>query len=145
VQFGSLPLSGYFWRHIEAIAHAPAPALAFLCAQGLTLEQANLDFAMLFRDAFSSAGDGESARVLQRVHDDEIGHVKLAVTWVRKLAGTDELTAYQENAPFPFSLARAKARRFEEGSRVRAGLSPEMIAAVRAARPYRPQPARASE
>lgn len=136
VIFGSLPLSGYFWRHIDRIADAPSPALAFLCAQGLTLEQANLDFTLLFRDGFRSGGDDASARVMQRVHDDEIGHVKLAVTWVRRLAGTDEVTAYAAHAPFPFSLARAKARRFDVGARRRAGLSDALIEAVRAARPY---------
>jgi uncharacterized ferritin-like protein (DUF455 family) len=131
-KLGDEPLSGYFWKHIDAFASP----LAFLCAQGLTLEQANLDFTILYRDAFANAGDHETANVLQRVHDDEISHVKLAATWAKKLAGESDLHAYRHHAPFPFSLARAKARRFEVGARKRAGLSTEMIDAVRAAKPY---------
>jgi uncharacterized ferritin-like protein (DUF455 family) len=137
VTFGALPLTDYFWRHVSTIAAAPNGPLAFLCAMGLTLEQANLDFTLMYRDAFRAAGDEESARVLQRVHDDEIGHVKLAATWVRKLSGTgDDTEAYREHAPFPFSLARAKGRRFDEAARDRAGLSRDMIEQVRHARPY---------
>jgi uncharacterized ferritin-like protein (DUF455 family) len=131
-KLGDEPLSGYFWKHIDAFTSP----LAFLCAQGLTLEQANLDFTMLYRDAFANAGDHETAKVLQRVHDDEISHVKLAATWAKKLAGESDLHAYRHHAPFPFSLARAKARRFEAGARKRAGLSTEMIDAVRNAKPY---------
>jgi uncharacterized ferritin-like protein (DUF455 family) len=136
VAFGALPLSGYFWRHIERIAQAPSPPLAFLCAQGLTLEQANLDFTLMFKDAFAQARDGATAAVLQKVHDDEIGHVKLAAHWLKRLGGGDELAAYREHVPFPYSLARAKARRFDDDARRRAGLSDAMIEAVRVARPY---------
>jgi uncharacterized ferritin-like protein (DUF455 family) len=137
VAFGSLPLTDYFWRHVATIAAAPNGPLAFLCAMGLTLEQANLDFTLMYRDAFRAAGDDDSARVMQRVHDDEIGHVKLAGTWVKKLASTsDDVAAYHAHAPFPFSLARAKGRKFDDAARDKAGLSREMIEAVRDARPY---------
>lgn len=134
--FGELPLSDYFWKHVPAIARAPRPELAFLCAMGLTLEQANLDFTLLYRDAFRAAGDEETARVLQRVHDDEVGHVKLAATWVKKLTGENDVDGYRAHAPFPFSLARAKARRFDASARRKAALSDEMITAVSSARPY---------
>ncbi len=137
---GDVPLSGYFWKLVPAIRSAAEPLKAFLCAQGLTLEQANLDFTMLFRDAFALGGDAESAAVMQRVHDDEIGHVRLARTWLCK--GLDpssddvDVDAYQRHVPFPLSAARAKGRRFEAGARRRAGLSESFIALVRDARPY---------
>ena len=137
VVFGVLPLSDYFWQHTPAIASAHDGALAFLCAMGLTLEQANLDFTLMYRDAFRAAGDEESALVMQRVHDDEIGHVMLANTWLKKIAGRSDVEAYAAHAPFPFALARAKGRRFDMASRARAGLSPELISAVQTSRPYR--------
>jgi uncharacterized ferritin-like protein (DUF455 family) len=124
-------LSGYFWRHVASFTSP----LSFLCAQGLTLEQANLDFTLLYRDAFRAAGDEDSAGVLQVVHDDEVGHVKLAAHWVAKLSGLTDLAAFEAHAPFPFTLARAKARRFDVAARRRAGLSDALIEAVRAARP----------
>lgn len=133
---GDEPLSDYFWQHVPAI-EAGGPR-AFLAAMGLTLEQANLDFTLLYRDAFRAAGDEETAQVLQRVHDDEVGHVRLAATWMRRLAPeADEIEAYRAAVPFPLSAARAKARRFDAAARRRAGLGEAFIEWVRNARPYR--------
>ncbi len=127
------PLSNTFWRHVPVIA-ARGPA-AFLAAMGLTWEQANLDFTLLYRDAFRSAGDEATAVVLQRVHDDELGHVGLAARWMPTLAeGADEVERYEASVPFPLSAARAKARRFDAASRRRAGLGEAFIEHVRTAR-----------
>ena len=130
-------LSDYFWHQAPAIAASPHGARAFLAAMGLTLEQANLDFTLLYRDAFREAGDEASARVCQRVHDDEIEHVRLAAEWLVRLAPSaeaDQVTAYETAVPFPLAANRAKGRRFDEPARRRAGLSPELIETVRAAR-----------
>jgi hypothetical protein len=139
--------SDYFWRHAPAIAASPAGPRAFLSAMGLTLEQANLDFTLTYRDAFAEAGDEESAAVCQQVHDDEVAHVALAARWLVRLdalgpttgEGGDEskakdLELYLDSVPFPLGPARAKGRRFEVGPRRRAGLSRELIEHVRAAR-----------
>jgi uncharacterized ferritin-like protein (DUF455 family) len=130
------PHSDYFWRQAPAIAASPHGVKAFLAAMGLTLEQANLDFALLYRDAFRVAGDEESAAALQQIFDEEIGHVALAAHWLRVLDGGERGLApiYLEAVPFPLSPARAKARRFEAGARRRAGLDEEFIELVRGAR-----------
>jgi uncharacterized ferritin-like protein (DUF455 family) len=136
--------SDYFWRQAPAIANSPAGPRAFLAVMGLTLEQANLDFTLTFRDGFADAGDHESAAVCQIVHDDEIGHVALAARWLPRLASGEsevanpsraqDLEAYLEAVPFPMGPARAKGRRFEVSPRRRAGLSAELIEHVRLAR-----------
>lgn len=130
-------LSDYFWKLVPGIEAHPRGPLAFLCAMGLTLEQANLDFSLLYRDAFRRVGDEAAAEVLQKVHDDEIGHVKLAAVWLRRLKdpSLSEVEAYQDAVPFPLSAARAKGRNFTASPRRRAGLSEEMIALVQKARP----------
>jgi uncharacterized ferritin-like protein (DUF455 family) len=130
------PQSSYFWRHAPAIAASPHGPLAFLCAMGLTFEQANLDFTLVYRDGFRAAGDEASALVCQSVHDDEIGHVRLAANGLRALAprGHDEVETYRRAVPYPLAAARAKGRRFAEAARRRAGLSAEFIAFVRDAR-----------
>jgi uncharacterized ferritin-like protein (DUF455 family) len=129
-------LSDYFWKHAPAIAASPHGPRAFLCAMGLTFEQANLDFTLIYRDGFRSAGDEASARICQRIHDDEVGHVRMAARWLRALApeGQPDIEAYQEAVPYPLAAARAKGRRFDEAARQRAGLSGEFIAFVRGAR-----------
>lgn len=141
--FESVPLGNYFWRQVPALRTSPHGPRAFLAAMGLTFEQANLDYSLLYRDAFRDAGDEATARVIERVHRDEIGHVRLAAVWLRRLAaerredpGRNDVALYVEAVPFPLSAARAKGRRFDVESRRRAGLSEEMIAFVRAAVPY---------
>jgi uncharacterized ferritin-like protein (DUF455 family) len=128
--------SDYFWKQAPHIAASPHGPRAFLSAMGLTLEQANLDFALLYRDAFREAGDAASARVCQIVHDDEVGHVRLAAVWLARLADPQqsETERYREAVPFPLSAARAKGRRFSAESRRSAGLGEDFIAHVRAAR-----------
>ena len=136
--------SDYFWRQVPAIAAAPAGPRAFLAAVGLTLEQANLDFTLTYRDGFAEAGDIESAHVCQTIHDEEIVHVALAARWMNRLseheisdpseAPETDLDRYLAAVPFPLGPARAKGRRFEAAPRRRAGLSEALIDHVRQAR-----------
>lgn len=139
-QFEDGPLSDYLWQHCARIEASEDPPLAFLCALGLTFEQANLDFALMYRDAFAAAGDEATAAVLKRVHDDEIRHVRLAVRWLRRLkrAGESDIAAYLRTVPFPLTAARAKGRRFDVASRRQAGFDESFIAYVAQAAPYRP-------
>jgi uncharacterized ferritin-like protein (DUF455 family) len=129
-------LSDYFWKHAPAIAASEHGPRAFLSAMGLTLEQANLDFTLVYRDAFRAVGDETTASVCQRVHDDEIGHVRLAALWLQRLGepGQSEIERYATAVPFPLSAARAKGRRFEVDARRRAGLGEAFIEHVRDAR-----------
>lgn len=132
---GDAPLSDYFWKHVPAIAAHPRGPLAFLAALGLTLEQANLDFTLLYAEGFRRGGDEASARVCERVHADEQRHVALAASWLRRLApGESEVEAYTASVPFPLEASRAKGRRFDAAARRAAGLSDALIEHVRRAR-----------
>ena len=134
--FGDEPLSDYFWKHVPAIHAHPRGPLAFLAALGLTLEQANLDFTLLYADGFRRAGDEASALVSESVHRDEQRHVALAAKWLAKLApeGEGEVEAYTGSVPFPLEASRAKARSFHAEARRAAGLSDALIEHVRGAR-----------
>jgi len=130
-------LSDYFWKHAPAIARSDAGPAAFFASMGLTFEQANLDFAPLYRDAFRAAGDAASADVCERVHRDETRHVRFAARCLRELASSGEpsdVELYERATPFPLSAARAKGRRFDAGARREAGLSEAFIEYVRSAR-----------
>lgn len=155
--FGTPPLSGYMWRSLGAICEAPEPLCAFLCGIGLTFEAANLDHTLKHRDLFRQAGDEETAAVLQRVHDDEVRHVRLARVWLQRLASTshyrdggssaeghlDDADLYKAHAAFPpFELHKARGRpMLALDGRRRAGLSERFIAEVKAAK-RRPSPQR---
>ncbi len=133
--------SDYFWRQAPAIAESPAGLGAFLAAMGLTLEQANLDFSLTYRDGFREAGDERSAQVCQTVHDDEIRHVALAAQWLPLITAPSpgagapsQIEAYQASVPFPLAANRAKGRRFDVPAREAAGLDRPFIEFVRQAR-----------
>jgi uncharacterized ferritin-like protein (DUF455 family) len=135
--FSEEPLSDYFWKHAESIYAGSRGPLGFISGMGLTLEQANLDFTLLYGEAFQRAGDDRSATVSQLVHADEQRHVRLAAYWLSRLKRPDEsdVEAYESSVPFPLSAARAKGKAFRVGARREAGLSEAMIEHVRLARP----------
>ena len=135
VRFGDCPVTGHFWGKLEQMG----TPLEFVCAMGLTFENANLDFAREYAEAARAAGDLETARVLEEVHDDEIGHVRFAATWAAKLApGRDVWDVYAETVAFPLGAARARGASFDADARRRAGLGERFIAALAAAAPKRP-------
>ena len=81
--FGDHPVTGHFWNKLD---HLDRP-LEFVCAMGLTFENANLDFAGDYAAAARACGDTATADVLEQVHADEIGHVHFGWIWLAKLAG----------------------------------------------------------
>jgi len=60
IEFGELPVSGYFWRCVSPMEN-PVDYVASLC---LTFEQANLDFARHFASGFATIGDLETSQLL---------------------------------------------------------------------------------
>ncbi|CAE8601203.1 unnamed protein product, partial [Polarella glacialis] len=106
---GRAPLPNSLWKGLGAIRASPEPLAAFLCGVGLTFEAANLDHSLKFRDIFRQAGDDETADVLQRIHDEEIRHVRIARVWLRRLAPRhgadaahcDDAELYNAYAAFP--------------------------------------------
>ena len=64
----------------------------------------------MFQKAFAEAGDHKTAQVLQIVHDEEIGHVRLAKTWLNKLEkSSDDLANYKKKCPFLLARPEPKA------------------------------------
>ena len=104
--FGDLPVSGYFWR---ALSGMESP-LDYVAGLSLTFEQANLDFARYFANGFATVGDQESSRLLQRIYQDEIGHVAYGLKWFRRWKNPQESDwqAFCRQLKFPLSPQRAK-------------------------------------
>ena len=133
--FGDFPVTGHFWNKLD---HLATP-LAFVCAMGLTFENANLDFAGDYARAARACGDAATAAALDQVHVDEIRHVHFAYVWLRRLAGErDPWQAYLEQVRPPLGPARARGAVFDRDARVRAGLDDAFIDALEAVAPTRP-------
>ena len=94
VEFGSWPLSGQFWKIVEPM-QSP---MDFVSRLSLTFEQANLDYSKHFAKVFSRIGDVETSAVLQKIYEDEIGHVKHGLEWFRqwKDPSQSDWDAYQQ-------------------------------------------------
>ncbi len=122
---GDFPVSGYFWSKIRDVR----TPVDFICTMSLTFENANLDHTVDYARAAREAGDEATARVIDRVHDDEIEHVRFGWTWLRRLKddGRSMVDAYRDAVTWPLRPALARGPRFHRGGRRRAGLDDEFI------------------
>jgi uncharacterized ferritin-like protein (DUF455 family) len=125
-RFGDFPVNGYFWSKVESITSP----LRFLCAMSLTFENANLDHTHDYAEAARQAGDAKTAGVIERVHRDEIEHVRFGWTWLQAFKRDDESAwdAFQANLTWPLRPAKARGQTFHREGREAAGLDAEFIA-----------------
>ncbi len=124
-ELGDYPVSGYFWNKAE---HITSP-LRFVCAMSLTFENANLDHAVDYAEAARRAGDLKTAAVIEKIHDDEVEHVRFGWEWLRilKEEGQSDWEAFEANLTWPLRPAKAKGRRFHSEGREAAGLDADFI------------------
>ena len=125
LHFGELPVSGYFWRAVSPMTNP----LDFVAGLSLTFEQANLDYARQFSQAFAAVGDGLTAELLDRIYRDEIAHVAHGLKWFRrwKEPGLSDWEAYCRQLRFPLSPSRAKGGLLNVDGRRAAGLDAGFI------------------
>ncbi len=130
VEFGSYPLGGRFWRIVEPM-QSP---MDFVSRLSLTFEQANLDYSLHFADVFGRLGDGETAGLLQKIYQDEIGHVRHGLNWFRQWKDPEksDWEAYQDSLEYPMSPQRGRGPRatFNREGRVLAGLTDDFIDSI---------------
>lgn len=126
VEFGELPVSGFFWRCVSGM-ECP---LDYVSGLSLTFEQANLDFCLDFSEAFLQAGDSETAGLLKSIYRDEIAHVAYGLKWFRhwKEPQQSDWDAFRHQLRFPLSPRRAKGARFNAEGRRQAGFGEDFIA-----------------
>ncbi|HPE84886.1 MAG TPA: DUF455 family protein [Chlamydiales bacterium] len=125
IQFGDLPLYRHFWAHTRFITH-PAHYVSTMC---LTLEMANLDFAPIYKSAFERFEATSSAALMQRILDDEIGHVSFGYNWLKKFK-PPEKSAYQmwtESLSPLMTPRRARGPIYHPDHRRQAGIDEEWI------------------
>lgn len=125
VRFGELPVSGYFWR---AVSGMQSP-MDYVAGLSLTFEQANLDFCRHFARGFETVGDADTARLLEKIYRDEIGHVAYGLKWFRqwKDPGLDDWEAYRRQLRFPLSPRRARGFEVNAEGRRAAGFDAAFI------------------
>ncbi len=75
--YGDLPAHGGLWEAAEKTAHDVAARLAIV---PMVLEARGLDVTPATLERVRAAGDARGARILQRILDDEIRHVRFGAT-----------------------------------------------------------------
>jgi uncharacterized ferritin-like protein (DUF455 family) len=123
--FGDYPVSGYFWNKVDRLTSP----LRFVCAMSLTFENANLDHTVDYAAAARRAGDRKTAAVIERVHRDEIEHVRFGWRWLRLLKSDEQSMweAFRTHLAWPLRPAKAKGRRFYRRGREAADLDADFI------------------
>jgi uncharacterized ferritin-like protein (DUF455 family) len=125
IEFGELPLNNYFWKSVSSMEDP----LDYVTRLSLTFEQANLDYSREYGKIFETVGDDATAKILDKIYHDEIGHVGFGLKWFRrwKASGKTDWEAYRERLVFPLSPARAKGNDFNADGRLEAGLDQDFI------------------
>ena len=126
VALGEVSVSAFFW---ETLRNMSSPN-EYLAGMSLTLEQANLDFCTHYLQAFERIGDDQSATLMRKVRDDEIGHVRLGALWFERLKADDPRDLwprYCDSLIPPLTPARARGIGFDREARELAGLPTELI------------------
>jgi uncharacterized ferritin-like protein (DUF455 family) len=125
IHFGAIPVSGYFWR---AVAGMENP-MDYVAGLSLTFEQANLDYCRQFARGFEAAGDPATARLLEQIYRDEIGHVAYGLKWFRRWKNPQESDweAFCHQLKFPLSPNRAKGILLNVEGRRAAGFDADFV------------------
>jgi uncharacterized ferritin-like protein (DUF455 family) len=125
IQFGESPVSGYFWRCVSSMANP----MDYVSRLSLTFEQANLDFCRSYAQSFKAVGDSDTARLLNRIYQDEIGHVAYGLKWFRRWKNPQKTDweAFCQQLQFPLSPQRAKGFVLNVEGRRAAGFDEEFI------------------
>lgn len=126
--YGAMPAHDGLWDAARETAHDVAARLAVV---PMVLEARALDVTPATVERFLAGGDDRSARVLQRIVDDEIRHVRFGTTHFAAVC--------QTRGESPADLWKTLVRQhfrgavkppFNDSARRSAGLSREMMAGV---------------
>jgi uncharacterized ferritin-like protein (DUF455 family) len=122
--YGALPAHDGLWETAERTAH---DLLGRLAVVPMVLEARGLDVTPQTIERLLSAGDTISARILERIYQDEIGHVAIGTRWFMALcdeSGTAPETAFATaiRAHFRGTLKTP----FNASARLSAGLKPSI-------------------
>ena len=124
VAFGDHATSPFFWDCLAGVDSVDG----FVAGMSLTLEQANLDFAVEYAGAFRAVGDDRTASLLERVHREEVVHVARGVQHFGRSQPAEPLwDLFVRHLPAPLTPRRARGRTVDRPSRRKAGLPDSFV------------------
>jgi uncharacterized ferritin-like protein (DUF455 family) len=140
-RLGDFAVRDWFWQRVPTCE----TKLAFVSLMGMGLEAANLDHAPAFGERLRRAGDHEAAAVQDRIAREELGHVRFGVFWFERWTQAQSFDAWCAALPPPLSPLLMRGKTFDNDARLRAGMSPEFVAALERWRPSSSDPSNRRE
>lgn len=126
--YGALPAHAGLWQAAEATAD---DVMARLAIVPMVLEARGLDVTPATRDRVADQGDSHGAKILQRILDDEIRHVRFGTKHFVRLAQTLGYTPQNRWQELVESRFRGALKApFNDSARLAAGLSRDFYAAL---------------
>ncbi len=86
--YGSMPAHDGLW---EAAMNTSDKIIARLAIAPMVLEARGLDVTPNMIKKLGDHGDEKSAKALQRIYDDEIGHVAIGARWFKQICAQDKV------------------------------------------------------
>lgn len=122
---GAFPVRDWFW---ERLGDVSSPA-AFVAAMGVGFEGGNLDHVARFARSLDDVGDLDGARIVRRVGEEEIVHVRFGLTWLARFAELSEVTlqAFAAALPPPLTPSVMRGPTLDRVSRKRAGYTDSFL------------------
>lgn len=126
--YGALPAHAGLWEAAEATAD---DALARLAIVPMVLEARGLDVTPATVDRFRGAGDAASAKILERIYRDEIGHVGAGTRWFEWLCDERQVEPHATWQNLVKSRFRGLLKPpFNDSARQDAGLTQEYYTVI---------------
>ncbi len=123
-RYGALPAHDGLWESAERTA---GDLLARLAVVPMVLEARGLDVTPQTICRLQSAGDLASARILERIYQDEIGHVRVGTRWFMQLCDESGTIPAEAFASAIRTYFRGSLKTpFNESARLSAGLKPSV-------------------
>jgi len=130
-EYGAFPVRDWFW---ERVPSCPT-AVHFVALMGIGFEGGNLDHTRRFAERFRAAGDPRGAELQETIAEEEVPHVRFALSWFRRWTRSDEFETWRSYLSPPLTPTVMKGSPMHRASRLRAGMSEGFIDALDAWNP----------
>ncbi len=123
-QVGDFEVRDWFWQR----GGECADPTAFVSFIGLGLEGANLDHNARLAPLVRAAGDNFGAEVLERIAEEEVGHVRFAIRWFEHFTGAPlDYDTWCHSLPEPLTPSLFQGDPINRSARRLAGLPEEFV------------------
>lgn len=125
---GSFGVRDWFWERVPTCA----TKVSFVALMGMGFEAANLEHAPSFAERFRAVGDTAGAELQERIAKEELSHVGFATRWFKQWTGGCDFDDWLVAIPAPLTPLFLRGARIDTAARLRAGMTPEFVAALAA-------------